>query len=119
MLITAPPADDHFNIWFDTLRLFQHHHRGKSHWRIVFLAATAAQEAQVSLCLSVCVCVRNLVGIVSLQHCNITTLQHCKNYNIATLQHYTIATLPQCGITTMQHCNVVALPLRNFETLQL
>ena len=33
------------HIW----RLFPHHPRGKSHWRIVFLAATAAQEAHLSL----------------------------------------------------------------------
>ena len=31
------------------LRLFPHHPRDKSHWRIVFLAATAAQEAHLSL----------------------------------------------------------------------
>ena len=34
---------------FFMLRLFPHHPRGKSHWRIVFLAATAAQEAHQSL----------------------------------------------------------------------
>ena len=36
-------------IYFKLLRLFPHHPRGKSHWRIVFLAATAAQEAHLSV----------------------------------------------------------------------
>ena len=51
-------------IYFKLLRLFPHHPRGKSHWRIVFLAATAAQEAHLSLRafvrLSVRPCVPNL-----------------------------------------------------------
>ena len=33
---------------------FPHHPGGKSHWRIVFLAATAAQEAHLSVRTSVC-----------------------------------------------------------------
>ena len=36
-------------IYFKLLRLFPHHPKGKSHWRIVFLAATAAQEAHLSI----------------------------------------------------------------------
>ena len=48
-----------------------------------FLAATAAQEAHLS--------VRTYVRmyVTKLQVCTITTLQHC---NISTLQHYNIAT---------------------------
>ena len=40
----------HDLIRFNKLRLFPHHPRGKSHWCIVFLAATAAQEAHLSVC---------------------------------------------------------------------
>ena len=93
------------------LRLFPQHPRGQSHWRNVFLAATAAQEAQVSLGLSVCVCVRNLVGIVSLQHCNITTLQYCKNYNIATLHHRNFATMWHYHNATLQRCSITTSQL--------
>ena len=37
---------------FTLLRLFPHHPGGRSHWRIVFLAATAVQEAHLSVCTS-------------------------------------------------------------------
>ena len=59
---------------------------------LLFLAATAAQEAHLSARPSV----RNQVA--GLQVCNITTLQH---YNIATLQH---STLQFCNFATFQHC---------------
>ena len=54
-----------------------------------FLAATAAQEAQLSVGGWVCVCICNLV-------CNIETLQHC---NMATLLY---ATLRLCNFATLQ-----------------
>ena len=56
-------------IYFKLLRLFPHHPRGKSHWRIVFLAATAAEEAHLSLRPSVRPSVR-IKDVFSKNFCN-------------------------------------------------
>ena len=89
------------------------------------------------VCVSVPLCVRNLVesytwhNFATLQHCNIASLHPC---NIETLHHCNIATLQLCNFSTLQffnfaklqlcnnaisqHCKIAKLQLCNSATLQ-
>ena len=62
----------------------------------IFLASTAAQEAHLSVCLSVHLCVPSLklhlalaiLLTTLLQHLQFATLAICKTFNLSTLQLY-------------------------------